>query len=50
MTLKSASNLKNGATTGDINIDHQLSLQIILKMGKMAWYPRSKIIVQEIKS
>ena len=49
VTLKSASNLKNAATTGDTNIDHQLSLQIILKIGKMAWHPRSKITVQEIK-
>ena len=49
VTLKSASNLKNGATTGDTNIDHQLSLQIILKIGKMAWHPRSKITVQEIE-
>lgn len=49
VTLKSASNLKNGATTGDTNIDHQLSLQTILKIGKMAWHPRSKITVQEIE-
>lgn len=49
MTLKSASDLKTGATIGDTNTDHRLSQQILLKMGKMAWRQRSEDIVQEIE-